>query len=246
MRQCLFCDQTAKTKEHLWPDWVLRSLHVSGPIRHSIGKSAPVLLAAPELQSRCVCRDCNNGWMSQVEDQSRPLVGSLMHDISLWLDLSRQFAVAVWSVKTAMVVESVRGATHRPYYSSPEREQLRSASSVPTRTNIWLGRFSGNSIGAFGTDLRLDFEGIQGAAHGLATTLIVGHLAIQVLSVRTVPAYNMRPIEVRPKNGAWDRLLTSIWPAAGTVRWPPELTFTNGGALPIASLMDRWRIGSLG
>ncbi len=215
-----------------------------GPIRHSIGKSRPALLATPELKSMCVCRECNNGWMSCLESTSKPLIGSLMHDVSLWLQTAQQSAVAAWSMKTAMVVESVARHGRTPCYSRQQRERLRADSLIPMRTNIWLARFSGSSIGAFGSDIWLDLEGVPKAANGCAITLIIGHLAIQILSAHVRPEYNDSAIEVRPMDGPWDRLLARIWPVGSTVIWPPAMTFTNHGTLCIAKLLNRWKIGN--
>jgi hypothetical protein len=201
------------------------------------------MIANPELTVRSVCGDCNNGWMSALENASMPSIGSMLQDISIPLDNSQQNTIALWATKTAMVVESVTIANRALCYQQAEREQLRLASSIPVRTEIWLGRFSGSSLLAAGTDLWGNVDEASRATHNCLTTLLVGHLAIQVMSVHVVPEYCDRTITFTPKVGPWDRLLLQIWPINNILSWPPSLTFTNGGTMSIARLHDRWKTG---
>ena len=79
MRTCLFCDQKAKTLEHVWPAWLNESLGVSSPSRVEawLGPEAErkEWHDAP-IQIRAVCASCNNGWMSRLEGKARPLIGA--------------------------------------------------------------------------------------------------------------------------------------------------------------------------
>jgi hypothetical protein len=246
MRQCLFCDQKANSKEHIWASWILERVKPIGPIRHSIGKGPTKLLDNPELTTKHVCAVCNGGWMSNLESANIPIIGSLLQDISIPLDPSQQQTAARWAVKTAMVVESVK-ADDSFFYSDAERDAVRSGSCLPRRTTVWLGRYAkGSSVGAFGTDIWIDMPDAPKAGNGCATTIVVGHLAVQVLSLRFHPQYGEGDIPVAPKTGPWEKLLVPIWPVAGSVTWPPPSTFGNAGSESIATLMERWKIGMKG
>jgi len=97
-RQCLYCDNTADSREHLWSDWVLRSRDKVGgwgPIRHSIAGSETKILPNPELKVGTVCESCNTGWMHRLEDLNKPLIGCLMQDISTPLDVEQQHGLAL-------------------------------------------------------------------------------------------------------------------------------------------------------
>jgi hypothetical protein len=243
-RQCLFCDRKADSREHLWAAWILERVKKQ-PIRHSIGKSPVKTLARPEMKIRTVCEPCNNGWMSALEEQNIPLMACLLQDISAPLDASQQSSLAVWTLKTAMVLDSMNKRDRSFFYERSECEKLRLTSTIPARTNIWIGRYSMSGLGAFGTDLWIVMPDGPRIAKGCATTIIVGHLAIQVLAIHVLPEYKDRIInEISPKAGQWDDLLLPIWPVGSRpVTWPPRLTFTNSGSLSIAHLMERWRIG---
>ncbi len=184
--------------------------------------------------------------MSRLEDASKPVIGALMDDISLWLDTMQQSQVAIWCMKTAMVVEQVNARKRTPCYDQMEREELRLTSAIPIQTLMWLGRCSLRSLAAIGTDIWIDIPDTPKVAKGAVTTIVVGHLAIQVLTIHVRAEYRHKNVNINtihPKAGQWDKLLIPFYFPTHTIQWPPPLTFTNGGATSIASLMDRWRIG---
>lgn len=243
-RKCLFCGKPADSKEHLWSDWILKSLKSQDPIVQQLGKAPPSKPFKAAITVRCVCTECNNGWMSKLEARIKPLVGSLMQDISAPLDAVQQKDVSLWALKTAMVVEAMKARAIVRSYQQADCEQLRLSSSIPPRTRIWLGRLSGSGLLAAGTDIWLDIGKVPKAGHGCVTTIIVGHLAIQVLSTYIPAKYDNESINISCKMGPWDESLIDVWPSPGSVTWPPARTFTNdGGPSSFITLRDRWKIG---
>jgi hypothetical protein len=110
MRQCLFCDNKANSREHAWPDWILEGLRTGRQknMRGFIGEREVYWIGPkPELKLRVVCTKCNNGWMHDLEDENKPLLGSLMRDVASPIDPEQQWSVSRWVIKTAMVFESV-------------------------------------------------------------------------------------------------------------------------------------------
>jgi hypothetical protein len=194
-RKCLFCSNTADSKEHLWADWILQSLKHRVPIRQKIGKFPGKEFRGP-LTVKCVCESCNSGWMSRLESKAKPIIGPLMHDLSYALDSSQQETVSVWAIKTAMVLEATNRRTRLTCYTQHECEQLRLHSSIPTRSLGWLGRFAASGLVATGTDIWLDIGGVSRAAHGCVTTIVVGHLALQFLTVHFPAKYDGEPLSI--------------------------------------------------
>ena len=45
--------------------------------------------------------------MSDLEEESKPLLGCLLQDVAMPLDQSQQRTIALWAIKTAMVSESI-------------------------------------------------------------------------------------------------------------------------------------------
>ena len=250
-RLCIFCGRTADSKEHLWPAWIHRRVKNRESVRKQIGKEPHAWTTNPEIKIKSVCTDCNNGWMSNLESRSIPTLGSLVQDLTVPLDVSQQELISVWAVKTIMVLESA-DASRTLFYTQTERDNMRinekalgpALTSVPGLTSIWIGRYFGNSLHAGGTDFKIDpSHVIPEGGNGSVGTIIVGHLCIQVLTLRLLPKNSDGTVTVNPKKGRWDELLLSIWPTTKSVTWPPVLNFTNTGHFSIATLMDRWRIG---
>ncbi len=244
-KQCVFCDREANSKEHLWPDWILERLGKDQPTRRKIGKAIPKIVPNSVLEIRCVCISCNNGWMSALEKENIPLIGSLMQDIAAPLDESQQTLLSIWALKTAMVLDSVNAKERGHYYTRAECEALRLNRTIPDHTNVWIGAYSREGYSADGTILSLDLPSAPKAAKASLSTFVVGHLPIQVITIRPEPQHNNTRIEeVKIRPGQWDKLLLSIWPVEKrSIMWPPPLTFNNSGPQSIATLFARWRLG---
>src|SRR5215467_1236132 len=211
-RQCLFCDKTANSREHLWSDWILRG-HDWGPIQMTLGNSHRKVIAGPDQKVKAVCKQCNNGWMSALESRNRPLIGCLMQDFSTPLDASQRESLALWTIKTAMVLDSINKRDRSAFYERGACENLRQASTIPTKATVWAGRYYGSGLGAFGTDVWLCLPNGTRAARAYSTTIIVGHLALQALVIRRLPGHEQTSLSADSKLGPWDGLLIQVWPA---------------------------------
>ena len=242
MRQCFFCEKAADSLEHLWPQWILGRVKPRGPLQHSIADSPVKSLGTPEMKMKRVCTPCNNGWMHDLEQESIPVLGALLQDIATPLDAQQQTTLALWSIKTAMVVEAVKSGDNR-YFSQPERNGLRLDRAIPSHTTMWLGRYARSSIGAYGTDFGFIIAEGPVPSVGSGTTIIVGHLAVQVLALRIPDEFSESRISISSRLGQWEKLLVQIWPVQERIEWPPELSFRNSGPSSIAHLLNRWRIG---
>jgi len=80
-KTCIFCGQKGKkSKEHLWPVWMHEYLGKEGDgnnIRESTSFKNREHIGGSKLERqgylfttkfRVVCRGCNNGWMSKLEE----------------------------------------------------------------------------------------------------------------------------------------------------------------------------------
>jgi|SRR5208282_297739 len=242
---CLFCDNPSGSKEHLWAAWIHRRKDF-GPLRIKIGNAPEKIVYDPERKINTVCGKCNNGWMSVLEQRNLPQIGCMLQDLSTPLDVQQQTSLSTWAVKTAMVLDSVKDMQSNPmFYEKAECINMRLNHSIPDRTRIWIGRYSLSGLGAYGTDLGIVVPDGTKIATGFATTIVVGHLAVQILSVHQHPDHLDKNIDdIKPKKGNWDNMLVLIWPIRrNSVMWPPRVTFANRGQDSIATLMDRWRIG---
>lgn len=242
---CLFCDNNADSREHMWPDWIHKRKKF-GPIRHKIGVRPEKILPNPKQKIGTVCETCNNGWMHTLENDNIPIIGSMFNDLAIPLNIHQQATVAAWAVKTAMVVDSVQGRDPaNRFYRKPECEAMRLHLTIPGRTRIWIGRSALSSLSAIGTHIMMFSPEIPARTPGMVVNVVVGHLAIQVMTLHVHPEHaEMKVPDPNPKPGDWENMLNQIWPVdPRLVMWPPKETFTNGGPKSIATLLDRWRMG---
>ena len=203
---------------------------------------------APEfnLTANVVCETCNNGWMSTLEAENIPLIGSLMQDIAAPLDESQQTLLSVWALKTAMVLDSVQVKQRGGHFFTREEcKAIRLNRTIPDQTYVWIAAYSRKGFSVDGTILTLDFPTAPKAAKASVSTIIVGHLPIQVITIRPEPQHkNTRIEDVTIRPGQWDKFLLSIWPVEKrSIMWPPPLTFNNSGPRSIGTLFARWRLG---
>ncbi len=141
-RSCMFCSGKASTKEDVWPNW-LRSRFRSEAAR-IFAEREGVHLGSwrpgnAGLQVKRVCRACNNGWMSRLETEAKPLVESFLDEQRTSIPPPAQSTIAVWAIKTAMVLEAVN-PEETWFYLGDERHCLGSERGIPARTSVFVAK----------------------------------------------------------------------------------------------------------
>jgi hypothetical protein len=240
---CIFCDNNSGSREHLWPKWI-HECHDFGPIKMEINGSAAIVRPNPELKVKTVCGVCNNGWMSDLEAENVPVIGEMLADMPLDLNENQQRLVAAWSVKTAMMSDSMKGRNvSNKFYTRDECVDIRLTRTTPPRTLIWIGRIDGTHLALAGNDFTFNDRAGSRLATNTANTIVAGHFVTQVVTVHiNQPGEHLEAIPC--KIGNWNEKLIQIWPIQQPiVHWPAKAFFTNGGPDGIAYLMDRWRVG---
>src|SRR5260370_28165312 len=116
-RKCLFCNEDANSKEHVWPQWILRLPPARRPVRQRLGTGKEVTYSG-DFKLKGVCSTCNNGWMSELETEVRPILGPIVQDLSIQLDLEDQKKIARWAFKTAIVLEGTKERSMKRHLES--------------------------------------------------------------------------------------------------------------------------------
>lgn len=120
-RRCVFCRHPAGSKEHALPAWLTRTMRVeSEPSQPGLISAAKGVepqgnpRATGKLITKGVCKNCNNGWMADLEDAVRPLLGTLASQDILTFDrealepLSQKLPLLTrWLMKTAVTLGMV-------------------------------------------------------------------------------------------------------------------------------------------
>jgi hypothetical protein len=150
-----------------------------------------------------------------------------------------------------MVLDSTTIDKKRPlFYSRAERLALGKNLEIPRGTAVWLGRsliphLRANSTGAYYMIHKPIHVHRSKEPHpGHVSTIVVGNLALQVLTVNAPAEYSDGGVVVKPSPGPWDHLLIGIWPPSRQQYWPPPLAFdTHIPMLHIGLLTNRWKMG---
>ncbi len=150
--KCVFCGKTGVTKQHMWPDWI-KNVHPRTDKEHTqqithLDSSSPLVTTIKPFMGykrgplgayklRIVCAACNNGWMSQLEQKSQPILTNLILNQSSRINSDTQQILAAWVSLMAMVAEY----TDVPNMAIPpeHRNHLRQNGYPPEGWKIWLG-----------------------------------------------------------------------------------------------------------
>jgi hypothetical protein len=226
-RSCVFCGSLGVTAEHVWPRWVADVLPGNGPLafsRKSLLEPDPKRWKAPSLNVtiKQVCASCNNGWMSTLETEAKPLLSPMIEGKPMGLSAREQKLAATWAAKTAAML----GLTHskRPVVPAADVAALFATREPPRNTYVWIGAYEGEWSGWYSGDVI--GLGPRGNPHGFAscTTLVLGRLVFQLLG-HDLPE-PMTPVSAPEA----DRLSIQIWPdPRPLVSWPPDFAILDGG-----------------
>ncbi len=224
-----------RTREHALPSWLLEVLPGEGPLTHM--RSATPTGPAEQIWTtdkidivvRRVCDPCNTGWMSELETKARPFLTPLIQGRGRALHRGGQSLLAAWSVKTALALQLT---TPDPAAPQEHYRYISTTGIPPRQALVWLGAYEGHRAGFHhGSKLRLDSPTFS--TNGYGSTIIVGHLVVQVLG------YTGIEDEVTvTKRGAWAQATQQIWPYVDSFVWPPRLTLDESLIVPFAQVFE--------
>ena len=228
MPQCPFCTESAKTNEDVWPLWLIQLVGGTRPRTDIRNKRGGVARSwnDPRVKVK-VCKGCNNGWMSDLEQRAKPLIASMARGAACHIAPGEARVLAAWAVKAAMLFEYA-SSRDGLFYQQSDRAHLKENGEPPTGTAVWLGvamRSSHHVVYAFGGEQQHAIP-VLGAVRAFNPTIVIGHLALQVLSLRFERSW--LPVEERPQRqtvATNPSSLVSIWPCHlgdEAISWPPR------------------------
>jgi hypothetical protein len=243
----MFCSNPVNSKEHVWPMWIHERKDF-GPLNFTRGDGVVTVIPDPKVAARCVCRTCNNGWMSaKLEDPNIPIISCMMQELSITLDREQQRHVAEWCMKMAFLNDWTRtGGREKKFYTKDETLAFGNDLSIPPGTRIWLGHLMTSHLSRDGHDFELH-RAEDGTVVGTSsvTTLVVGHFVAQIVTDHILSEYKDLDPRLDSKPGPWETKLLQIWPIEKEwISWPPKASFMNGGGPEgVGHLFHRWRRG---
>lgn len=232
--RCIFCNGFGLTKEHVFPDWmrtVFTRLPTDTHTFYDIDYVDLPTIGTVPLPSRrtgqgqvgskkvkVVCRACNNGWLSQLEQNAKPLLTEVLNGRQRTFSVADQKLLATWIVKTTMTAEFWR--PKEIAIKQPEREEFRLKMEPSSRWQIWGALYIGTKLQAgaiyhHGVGIYLPPNPVRvGVKNTQYTVMGIGRfLAINLSSEQEGLTFGMNP--------QLDVALIRLWPPIGTpVSWP--------------------------
>ncbi|MGO1160531.1 hypothetical protein ACTOV4_01070 [Brucella sp. C7-11G] len=153
-KPCLFCGRWgSKSREHIFPRWMkgsVQSIHettfhqtTNFDYPNNVANIGYGLLKRPgrslDQTLRVVCRPCNNGWMSRLQNQVKPILLPFVRGApSLEKMINYHCAVSRWCAMSDIVSEATDETTKT---SSPdERRWIMENESAPPNWTFWIGQ----------------------------------------------------------------------------------------------------------
>lgn len=249
MRQCAFCRSTKLTREHIWSDWINRVLH---PTVYTVrrktsehGSFTQWRTAGLQQTAKVVCKQCNNGWMNQLEQyEAKPAMADMIrYGRAMSILPNGISSIAKFAFKMTVIANHIALTDATPYFSIADRYRFAQTLELPPGLQMWLfalntpGRVTGklnSHLGRAPIEVKHRFE-------LYICTFAIGYLGVQVIHPRWVnpnlSAFIRFP-GLRPPS-EWDSATVEIWPNSGkAVLWPPPLHL---GIDSIDAFCNRWK-----
>lgn len=162
-RRCIFCGGTPLTNEHVFPRWAHRLVTGSDPKGHAVipdsyafseigpaldlngeievidNKPGRLVVNAPHLQTKSVCAPCNNGWMSGLEAEAKPLISRLMQGQQVKASKEEASTLVRWAQKTCATLHQC-GSADLTFISADVLRALKAGDPPPGQWHIRLAR----------------------------------------------------------------------------------------------------------
>jgi hypothetical protein len=225
---CAFCGYTGKkfAPEHWAPQWLSRELapDIRAGVMHRIGDTPTFGARLFEVRLPHVCDDCNHGWLSDLENQSKPHVLPFILGNAPDPDKTDIRLVLRWCYFKAISLELGRPPEHRPTHDSSVYGAFKE-SRVPPSPNCSLAlgyRDITTTSPVFlwwqsnGLDFSASEPGVP-AVDGYHTTAVIGYLVIDVFGTGL-------PVNLNVEHGEGFNVL---WPLGATFTWPPDKRFKD-------------------
>lgn len=238
MSQCLFCERTKLTKEHLWPNWIVRLFKTRVPPRKGIyrltqyHKGVPIRTWSTNritAEARVVCKSCNENWMSDLESHAKPFLIPLIQGLRPVSPFTADeaCAIAAWLTLRSMVFESLRPPPNKPYYSQTDRSSFAFGETLspPDNTFIWLAPFGTPRYSASYVVHNWIAKTASETVGMHSTTVVIDQIAMQLL---TWKGQRRRMNWERLERDGWNNLSRLLWPfRTRPVYWPPPQHLPN-------------------
>ncbi len=223
-KTCIFCGLRGNlSKEHFWPEWLAPHLeppesnaHVTefhsaeGKQPHRLERRSERQGSVTTKKIRAVCASCNNGWMSSLESNAKPVLLALMNRNQSTISLEESHALARWVTLKSIVGEHSTEAT--ALTPPDDRRAFYEQRAIPAFFRIFVGYHSLRTQTAYYRQSTTVSTSMRGPEPPLppaiqrnieATTFLVGPLCFYVTAARVTGLRSEVLDPIRPMQRIW-------------------------------------------
>lgn len=254
-KRCIFCGRTGLSEEHIWPVWSHEFIRPkSGSHFHmrrlqtARGQSTEKQLVSEikhdgditSMRFKIVCEhNCNNGWMSRLEERAKPIIIPLLRGTHIALTKPNQELLATWIATKLLTLECTTPDVVTP---ALERSLLMGRRRPPDIMQIWIGHCAdGPATGAYyrhaqSAPVRVPFGGLMTvlpkAPNLQAQTFIIGQLFVQAITTTA------KGLEFDPPSHL-SHALRKLWPYQHGFAWPLPAPLSFAQTSELATALER-------
>ena len=195
------------------------------------------------LKTKLVCKECNEGWMSDLEQEAQSLLqgvikGAKQTTFNPWGIAT----LAAFTFKSAIICDQIN-RDRKPFFGPAVRARFRTHLDIPVGVQMWVASL-------WDTHLHGPFKGYCFRPRTVskplrdveffAFTYVAGCLVLQVLAVRWKRFRRQdKPLPVLTPGKIWDSASIRFWPSASApISWPPP---NDLGSDMVKAFRDRWQ-----
>lgn len=185
---CAFCGKPGSSKEHLWPNWLRKfvPMPLEATATHSVisFQNDTVDVRKGRLRGRPfattiknVCTECNNTWMSQLQNRAKPDLLRFISGQDLDWSESGRLRIATWATMFTYTFEQ---AEQTLITSTPaERRNFSLTQQPPPGWLFFTGKFEGQEWQGASWRRAMLADPIELSAH--AFTFVLGKQIVHVV-----------------------------------------------------------------
>lgn len=237
--QCLFCPSDADSGEDLFPKWLNRAFPNPTQEFHVVTKRIDGVETfgrsrqAAFIKIDCVCRNCNNTWMSRIEKRLKPLILPLIHGHTKLLSQADQLDLATWATLKTMVYERESG--YPAVTTADDHAIMKREERPPAHARVYLAGHNGIDNGLMFAVHRSTIEGLRSSTSTdtemmAVTTLVLGHLVLQTVVCPTTSFEGWAESGIASKNA-----MSIVPPIIAGASFPPTVLLDDEALSEFAS-----------
>lgn len=146
-KTCIFCGRTPLTDEEFWPKWIRKIFPSKGVNKHIGGSVYKGQLSIKKLTGhfsskkvKFFCATCNNGWMSQIEQDVASVLTPLINNEHTCLTTADRRLIAKWAILRTIVSEYAN--SQDKVVSKADRQTFYRRKSAHRGWYVWIGKVS--------------------------------------------------------------------------------------------------------